>query len=266
MAIGGFDGVHLGHRAVIEKATRVLVIEKGGNLTPGRERGCHIPHPLIFWELSKLKQLEPEEFLVLIRKKFGRVGIVVGEDFRFGAERKGNLTLLQKFFPVKIIPPVKVEGVEVHSQVIRTYFKKGEIGKGNRLLGRPYRIWGRKVKGQGLGQKKLLPTINLKIELPFLLPRQGVYATRLETFPSLTFIGNRSTDGKFAIEVHLLGKWREMETGLESEWGKVECNGKLHLSFLHFIRPVEKFKGLGELKRRLERDLGEGYSYFEGEI
>jgi len=235
-------------------------------LTPGKERNRYIPVPVEFWKLGQLKKLEAVEFLRLIQKKFGKIGIVVGEDFRFGINRQGNISLLKNYFPVKVIKEIKIEGVGIHSHIIKNYFKKGEIEKGNRFLGRPYRIWGEEIIGQGLGKRVLLPTINLQLKLPFFLPRPGVYATRLEGAPSLTFIGIRSTDGQFSLEAHLLGKWKEKERKLEGEMGVIRKDRAMELHFLHFFRPIRNFLSLKKLKNQLERDLEKGYNYFKGEV
>jgi riboflavin kinase/FMN adenylyltransferase len=268
LAIGGFDGVHLGHQRVIQKADRVLVIEKGGTLTPGRERSRYIPVPITFWRLEKVKKFTPLQFLSLLKEKFGKIGVVVGEDFRFGANRKGDIYLLKKYFPVEVVEEVKIGRTGVHAREIRDALRRGEVERGNQLLGRPYQIWGWQVKGQGLGGRELLPTINLKIELPFLLPKAGVYCTRLQTYPSLTFVGVRSTDGKFSVEVHLLGEWKEVGERLREQkgGGEIELKGALELQFLHYLRPIFRFPSLGALRKQLMEDWERGINYFQGEI
>lgn len=257
VAIGGFDGVHLGHRQVIDRANLVLVIEKGGGLTPGRERCRYIPLRCHFLELEGIKGWSAREFIEFLKGRFGKVGVVVGEDFRFGANREGDWRVLEGWFPVEVVPEVKVGGVPVHSRLIRRLLREGRIEEGNRLLGRGYQIWGVLERGQGIGGRVLgVPTLNLRLKLPFFLPKEGVHFGRVTGYPAVAFLGTRSTDSQFTIEVHLL-RW-------EGEFPSV--GERVEFQFLHYHRPPRRFQGLGELKRGILADLSSARHYFSGEL
>ncbi|MEO1941728.1 MAG: riboflavin kinase [Campylobacterales bacterium] len=257
VAIGGFDGVHLGHQRLIGRANLVLIIEKGGGLTPSRERCRYIPVPCYFLELEGIKGWSVREFLEFLKGEFGGIGVVVGEDFRFGANREGDWRILGEWFPLEVIPEVKVGGVPVHSRVIRRLLREGRIEEGNRLLGRGYQIWGVVEEGQGIGGKVLgVPTLNLRLKLPFLLPKEGVYFGRVAGFPAIAFLGTRSTDFQFTIEVHLL-HWR----------GEFPIAGeRVEFQFLHYHRSPIQFGELEGLKKQIWTDLTTARHYFSGEL
>ncbi|WP_456479832.1 riboflavin kinase, partial [Nautilia sp.] len=186
-AIGGFDGMHLGHQALIKRADMLVVIEKGSNLTPGTDRCDYTTLPCKFFDLNDIKDLSPIEFICVL-KKLNITKIVVGKDFRFGKNRSGDLNLLKKHFEVEAIEEVKIDGIGVHSRIIREFIKNGEITKAIRFLGHTYKIKGKRIKGQGLGSKELVPTININPVKNYLIPKPGVYITLTNKYPSLTFI------------------------------------------------------------------------------
>ncbi|WP_457560596.1 bifunctional riboflavin kinase/FAD synthetase [Caminibacter sp.] len=251
ITIGGFDGMHIAHQALIKSADIVFVIEKGSNLTPGFDRLFYTKKPIEFFELEKIKHLSPHEFIEIL-KKYKAKKIVIGEDFRFGQKRRGDIELLRKHFEVEVINEIKIEGTGVHSHKIRDFLKEGDIKKANLFLGRNYKIRGTQIKGQGLGRKELVPTINIELLKNYLIPKVGVYITKTNSFPSLTFIGTRSTDNNFSIETHIL-----MENG---QW-KME-NKVIVIEFLEFLRDNKRFKNLEELKNQIEEDIKFAKNYF----
>ncbi len=241
ITIGGFDGVHVAHQILIKKSDIVLIIEKSANLTPGLERCYYFNKGCDFLKLKNIKNLSKEEFIQYL-KKLNTSKIVVGEDFRFGKNREGDINFLKKFFEVEVIKEIKIDGIGVHSRVIREFIIQGNIQKANKFLGRNYKIKGTKIKGQGIG-KELLPTINIELFKPFLLPKNGVYLTKTNGFYSITFIGKRSTDENFSIETHILENFdKSIERGLIS------------IEFLEFIRENRKFSSLEELKKAILKD------------
>jgi len=254
LAIGGFDGVHIAHRIIIEKTGEkggALIIEKpGANLTPGKYRCLYIKKPCFFMKLSDIKALSGEEFIEKIEKEFPSLKkIVIGYDFHFGKERAYKAYDLKKMFKkeVEIVKEIKAENISVHSRTIREFLKKGDMKTAKKLLGRDYRIFASVVKGLGIGKKELVATLNLDPD-GFLLPKEGVYASfcKIENklFPAATFIGKRETiDGSFSVETHIIGK--EIETPEE----------KVELIFKEFVRENRKFPSLKELKKQILKDI-----------
>ncbi|ACM92259.1 riboflavin biosynthesis protein RibF [Nautilia profundicola AmH] len=250
-AIGGFDGMHLGHQALIKRSDMLVVIEKGSNLTPGSDRCDYTNLPCKFFDLNDIKDLSPIEFIAIL-KELNITKIVVGKDFRFGKNRSGDLDLLNNHFEIDAIEEVKIDGIGVHSRIIREFIKNGEITKANRFLGHTYKIKGKQIKGQGLGGKELVPTININLLKNYLIPKQGVYITLTNKHPSLTFVGTRSTDGNFSIETHILTK--NMELKIETDIFKIE--------FLEYLRENKKFNNLKDLKKQIRQDILKATQFF----
>lgn len=243
LALGRFDGMHIGHRRLFEeiKDGGILVIEHQSNLTPQKERCRYTSHPCFFYPLSTIKHLDKEAFVSLLKKDFPALEkIIVGFDFRFGKNRQGDGEYLREFFDTTIIEEVQIDGEGVHSGAVRELLKSGNIAKATNFLGRPYSIKGVQIKGQGIGKKELFATVNIDAK-PFLLPKEGVYATKTNGHPSVSFIGTRSTDGSFAVESHFL------ETFGESTHYRIE--------FLEFLRENRKFDDLNMLKQQIQEDI-----------
>ncbi len=255
IAIGGFDGMHIGHQhlfdALGENGT-IVVIETGyANLTPKQERSHFSHHPILYMELDEIRHLNGEEFVQLLKDKFPKLSkIVVGYDFHFGKNRKYSFEDLKSLFhgEVTVIEEVTHEGDSVHSHKIRTKLKIGDIKGANLFLGHNYTIKGKVVSGQGIGKKELVATINIQTR-GFLLPKEGVYTTltRIDEeehyHPSVSFVGHRdTTDGSFAVESHILD-------------GEVLCKEKASISFISFIRNNEKFENLTDLKKAIQKDI-----------
>jgi riboflavin kinase/FMN adenylyltransferase len=254
IAIGGFDGIHRGHQQLIKhlgpKGALLVIDKDAANLTPGSKRSDYSKYPCMFYHFSKLKNLTGPEFIKLLYKLFPKLEtIVVGYDFRFGANRAHGAKDLRQLFPGKVIIVEEYcfDGISVHSSTIRNFIKEGNIAQANRLLGREYAIIGDIIQGQGLGKKSLYPTLNLDVK-NFLLPKEGVYATRTfildKVYESVSFIGVReSTDGGFAVETHIL------DVGLEKTPTHVE------LFFVEFLRENKKFDDLQLLKKEITKDI-----------
>lgn len=254
VAIGAFDGMHLGHQALFEKLGKdgaIVVIEKGdASLTPGEIRCRYVEYPCYFFQLEKIRDLDAKGFVKLLQQQFPRLKkIVVGYDFAFGKDRKYSIADLKKVFDgdVEVVDEVRLDGVSVHSRVIKELLKQGDIEQANRLLGRNYCIEGIVVPGQGIGSKELLPTLNLRVER-FLLPKEGVYVTETyidgKPYSSVTFIGKRATtDGKFSIETHLI------DTRLQ------ETPKNVVICFITYLRGNRKFDSLQELMAQIQKDI-----------
>ena len=239
--IGGFDGMHIAHQELIKRAQKLIVIEKGSNLTPEDDRCDYTNLPCVFYKLEEIKHLLPIQFINLLKNQNIKK-IVIGEDFRFGKDKKGDITLLKKYFEVEVIKEIKLDNIAVHSRVIREFIKNKQIIKSNKFLGHIYKIKGTKIKGQGIGNKKLVPTINIKPIKNYLIPPNGVYITLTNKLPSLTFIGIRSTDNNFSIETHILN----------NSFIKDEA---IIIEFLDFLRENKTISNLEELKTLIANDI-----------
>ena len=251
IAIGSFDGIHLAHLNLISRVEAIIVIERNsGVLTAGYRRTKFTDKPIFFYHFDKISSLLAKEFIDMLICDFPNLEkIVVGYDFAFGYKKKGNAELLKKLFhsEVEIINEIFYQDISVHSKIIKEYINSGNIDMANRLLGREYECEGVVIKGQGLGSKELMPTINIKT-INYILPKHGVYATKTLIndvyIPSISFLGHRvSTDGEFAIETHILNQ------------KIINKSKKVTIKWIKFIRENRKFDSLSELKNQIKTDI-----------
>ncbi|MDF1874568.1 bifunctional riboflavin kinase/FAD synthetase [Sulfurimonas sp. SAG-AH-194-I05] len=255
IAIGGFDGMHVGHQQLFSRLGVngcIVVIETGyANLTPKRERENFSSHPIEYFELDSIRQLDGKGFIKLLNEKFPKLEkIVVGYDFHFGKNRKCSFNDLREIFDgeVVVVEEVSQHGDSIHSHKIRQKLTIGDIKGANSFLAHNYTIKGIHISGQGIGKKELVATINIETQ-GYLIPKEGVYATltRIDDeehyHPSVSFVGHReTTDGSFAIESHILD-------------GEVVCDTKAAISFVSFIRNNQKFDTLDTLKKEIKKDI-----------
>jgi len=261
IAIGGFDGMHIAHQQLFEhlgKDGGIVSIEAGfANLTPKTYRQEYSKYPIYYYILDNIKHLTGEEFISLLLEEFPNLEkIVVGFDFCFGKNRKNCIPELKKLFSkeVIVVEEIKYNNIPVHSRIIREYIKSGDIKTANELLGKKYKIFGRQIKGQGLGSKSFVPTINLSVD-DFLLPNEGVYITKTIIneieYNSVTFLGHRvTTDGSYAVETHILDK-------------KIKnMHSSVQVKFIDKIRDNKKFDSFEQLKEQINQDLNLAKIYF----
>ncbi len=210
LTIGVFDGIHRGHQRIIEETVRIAqkenlksvvvtfepdpeeVLKKAKRilLTPLGEKLSLIEKlgidALFIIEFNReLSHLEPESFIGDLILKLKPRWLVVGEGFRFGKRRKGNINFLKAFgqthgFKVQSIPLLKINGEFISSTLIRNYLKKGDIGKAENLLGRFPRIYGKVTRGLKKSREIGFPTANLEVNERLFLPGKGVYAGYVE--------------------------------------------------------------------------------------
>jgi riboflavin kinase/FMN adenylyltransferase len=282
LAIGVFDGVHLGHQAVISTSAeharsangtpvvvtfdphpeKILRPEKAPHLltaTPHKIaliRTLGVRHLLIIRFNRHFAATEPEDFvqqLVLHSKPLRE--ICVGHEWSFGKNRRGNLELLTKLgamfhFNVVGFRPVTVDGQIVSSTTIRGAVEAGDLKKAAAMLGREYTIWGTVVHGDDLGKKIGFPTANLSAHSEQ-FPPNGVYLAEAildgERLPGVVNLGFRPTmsGGKSdrVLEIHLFDFERDI-------YGK-----DLQLRFLRYLRPEKKFENVDALVRQIGRDV-----------
>jgi riboflavin kinase/FMN adenylyltransferase len=251
IAIGSFDGIHLGHQALLDQVDALVIIERNsGYLTPGYRRSAFTPKICFFYHFDKIRSLTPQGFIDQLKEDFPALEtIVVGYDFHFGRDKAGDAQMLKTLCnkEIVIVPQVRLDDIPVHSRTIKTFLREGKVTLANQLLGRNYTIIGNVISGQGLGQKELVPTLNLHVE-EYQLPLEGVYATRTcidgKWLNSVSFLGHRvTTDDSYAVETHIL----------ENNIGKVE--GEIALEFIEFIRENRKFDSLEALKTAIKNDI-----------
>lgn len=288
IALGFFDGVHLGHQALLRRA-KDRAAEKG--FTPAlftfdrspREFVTGVPVPLLTTPKERRQAAEElfgigevivapfdralmtmpwVDFVLMLAQRYRAGWLVAGHDFRFGHKNSGTPTLLarkaaQLGIGCDIIPAVTLDGVTVSSTHIRGLLEQGDAEAARRFLGRPYSLSGTVRHGKGLGSRLGAPTINLIPPEGHLVPAYGVYAARVtvdgRTFPAVTNVGVRPTvdeNGSVTVESHLLDE----QLGLYGESCRVE--------FLHRLRPERRFDGLEALRRQILRDAEEARSYF----
>ncbi len=255
IAIGGFDGMHIGHQALfreLDKNGTIVVIETGyANLTPARVREKFTSHPIVYLKLDDIRHFDGESFMQFLYSNFPKLQkIVVGYDFHFGKNRCYSVEDLKIMCSgeVVVVEEVKYKNNSVHSHKIRAKLQLGDIKEANEFLGHNYTIEGKMIKGQGIGTKELVATIN--IDAPdFLIPKEGVYTTltRIDNeeyfHPSVSFLGHRiTTDGSFAIESHILD-------------GEVLCMERADIRFVSYLRENKKFTSLKALQIAIQKDI-----------
>ena len=289
LAIGNFDGIHLGHQAILRAAVERAAQTNAGAtaltfdpsprkvLRPesaplristnaqrmqwfgieGLEAAVVLPFNL------ELARLSPQEFVeqILVRGLHIRA-VLVGENFRFGHQQGGNVALLRELgaghnFAVEIIPPVALDGEIVSSTAIRREIAAGSVTHAARLLGRPFALTGEIVTGTGTGRRFTFPTLNLKAEQE-LLPARGVYVTRTllagesKSRRSVTNIGMRPTFNGAALSV---------ETHLLDFSGEVAAK-EMELRFWKRLREEKKFASPEALRAQIARDIASARRFF----
>jgi riboflavin kinase/FMN adenylyltransferase len=288
LAVGNFDGVHLGHAALLaglrEQARRVagpavaltfdphpLELLRPGKplalLTTTEDRSRLLrelgaDEVVVLRTTPDLLALTAEEFFALvIRERFAARAIVEGVNFGFGHNREGNVATLERLcaaadIPLTVVPPVSLDGAEVSSSRIRAALQGGDVEEVARLLGRPYRLHGTVAVGQRRGQTLGFPTANLE-RLAVPAPGDGVYAVRAEVrgavWPGAANVGPNPTFGEQArkVEVHLIGFQGDL-------YGQ-----PLTVDFLRRLRATRPFSGPAELVEQLRRDVEQARKMFE---
>ena len=289
LTIGNFDGIHLGHqailRAVVQRAGEERDVATALTFDPSPRKVLRpesaplrlstnaqrmewfsflgLEAAVVLHFTLDLARLSPDDFVQQILVRGLRVrAVLVGENFRFGHQQAGDVSLLRALgarhgFAVEIIPPVAYEGEIVSSTMIRREIAAGNVTHAARLLGRPFALTGEIVTGTGTGRRFTFPTLNLKTEQE-LLPARGVYVTRTllegesKSRRSVTNIGVRPTfnGAALSVETHLLGYSGEVTAK------------RLEVHFWKRLREEKKFPGPDALRNQIARDITRANAFF----
>jgi riboflavin kinase/FMN adenylyltransferase len=197
-----------------------------------------------------IKDLTPREFIENILLPLGVKEIYIGEDFRFGKNRSGDISLLKEYFEVEIVPFELDKNIKISSTKLIELIKDGKVEEFNRLTNRNYEIKGTVVDGLKNGRKINFPTANIKPLFNYVLPKNGVYKTLIYIFGvpylSVTNIGYHPTIDKLnevSIETHILNFDMDI------------YGANVYIEFISFIREEKKFNNIEELKEQLKNDI-----------
>tara|TARA_Y200000002_G_scaffold381700_1_gene396459 strand:- start:1530 stop:2444 length:915 start_codon:yes stop_codon:yes gene_type:complete len=280
IAIGNFDGIHLGHQKVLKQAKQKAKINKIPLGLISFE-----PMPVMFFNqkiknhrINSLEQKKKQlkilklNFILLIKfnKKFSFISadkfikkiifeklrskyVFVSKNFKFGKNRKGNINTLKKFqntygYKTIITPPLKKAKKIISSTLIRKKIQLGKITEANKLLNRPWSIEGKVIKGSKRGRKIGFPTCNIKLN-DYIIPKLGVYSVMVKIGQikkkGIANIGYRPTfNGQnLLLEVNIFGINKNL------------YNKIIKVSFIRFIRPEKRFKRLEQLKKQIKIDI-----------
>lgn len=282
IAVGDFDGVHLGHRSLLQYLvslgkqlgipTAVITFDRNSKAFFHGSLGSYLTDPSARTRMileegvdrvfvvpfdEAFSQVTSEEFLALLRDRYGCTHLVGGTDFRFGCGGKGRLNDGAVVCGIKQhLVPLKIDMVKISSTFIRDSLRDGSLDRVNAWLGYSYFVSGPVVEGKHLGRTIGFPTINLNAPEGQLLPKNGVYVTKTEidgvVHPSVTNVGIRPTveNGMNRnIETHLLNFDGDF-------YGKTAT-----VHFLSLLREEQHFPDLGALMRQICKDRDAAYTW-----
>jgi len=284
ITVGSFDGIHLGHQKIIN------------NLVEGAKKTdvpsiviTFFPHPTAYIKnitdpyyltspeeknriLSKLgvnsiltvhfnhsiSRLSPRDFLSTLHRQLKFSCLLVGYDFRLGADREGDLERLEDLgnktgFCVRAIAPLQQQSKPISSSIIRAALKKGDLSTANTILGYPYSIEGTVVHGDGRGKHIGIPTANLSVWKKKLLPAKGVYAAfallKRRKFPAVVSIGFRPTFYEISeqqtVEAHIIN-FSDQIYGMQ-----------IKLQFISRLRQEKKYGSVNELMEQIRNHISD---------
>ncbi|WP_025028668.1 bifunctional riboflavin kinase/FAD synthetase [Caldalkalibacillus mannanilyticus] len=291
VALGTFDGLHVGHQKVIQKA---ITLSKEGQLKAGvitfdphpkevlgklTEAKYMTPLPL---KLSLLKEmgldftivitfsksfaeLSPEQFITQYIEGLGIRKVITGFDFCFGHRGQGTIDLLHEWgtktrsFESFVVPSIDDQQQKISSSRIRKLLQEGEVQTANQLLGRAYRMSGKVVAGEQRGRTIGFPTANIELDYPYLEPKLGVYAVRVnrneQWIKGVLNIGLKPTFHsdrmKPTYEIHLF------------EFNESIYEELITFELISYLRSERKFNGIEELKKQIELDCFEAIKRLE---
>ena len=270
ICLGYFDGVHLGHLDLINKAvsegdTAVMTFDESPNFVlkkaPNERsltslydkanilKAIGVKYLYILRMSQELLQFSANEFIEDILLKIKPKKLFVGEDYRFGRYAAGTPADLKEYFDVDIIPIKQVHDQKISSRTIRQLVADGDVEQAYKLLSRPYTIVGLVVEGKHNGEKIGFPTANLDLDYPYVLPALGVYMGYVKLlnskYKALICVSTHPTImelNKPLIEVHLISYKGDL-------YGR-----EIEVQFVKFMRSIIKFDSVEELTEQIQKD------------
>ena len=290
IALGFFDGVHIGHGALLRRTAErarqlgaepaVVTFDRPPKEVVTGVSVALINSPQERQELirrlygiqrvifapfdQKMMTMPWEEFITeILIKQYGAVHVVAGHDYHFGHKNQGDPEKLQRKcaelgLGCDIIPKVELHGTTVSSTLIRALIEQGEVAQAAAYLGHPHTMRQQVQHGKRLGRTIGIPTINLSLPDRVLIPKRGVYISRVclkdgRSYPGVTNVGVRPTvsrSGIVSVETFLLGFDGDL-------YGQT-----VRLEFFRRLREERYFSSLEELKEQIQRDVAASYAYF----
>ena len=270
MLLGGFDGLHAGHKTLVARAKRyslpiVMMTIVGGkhgeSLFTGEERtaifsssGVNVLFELPF---AEIKDYSPEEFARLIEDEFSPKAFVCGDDFRFGKMAVGTPETLKEIthVPVEVVELLQKDGEKISSTAVKKRLSAGKIEDANELLAERFFLLGEVVKDRAVGRTIGFPTANIAYPNGKFPLKKGVYQTSAtidgKSYKGITNYGARPTfnDENVWTETYFDGFSGDL-------YGK-----KIKIEFVRFLREIKKFNSVEELIEQLQKDLTEVQKY-----
>jgi len=280
LTIGVFDGVHLGHQALISQLTQqareqdlisglVTFGQHPQSVLSGRARLPYltglgqkirllkeggVEAIVVLSFTPELAQLSAREFVGLLKKYLRMSGLVIGPDFALGRNREGNADTLDRLgrhldFSVTVVPPVAINGEVVSSTAIRNALACGDMKRVRTMTGRYFRLEGCVITGKSRGVVLGFPTANLDISPKQALPADGVYASRAyigeQTYPAVTNIGTRPTfgSGQRVVEVYIVDYQGNL------------YGSELKIDIIERLRSEIQFRTVDKLKKQIADDI-----------
>lgn len=263
VAIGNFDGFHLGHQKVISSLLKsgdsnlVIILKKNlkEEITTIEQRSMMIQEIdknldiLVITLTESIMNVSKDEFISFLRSLEVK-NVYVGSDFYFGKNKEGNIHTLQDSFNVNIVQMEKNNESKISSSTIKGLILNGDVSKANELLGHRFSIKGKTIKGKQLGRTIGFPTFNIISNK--IIPKNGVYETRTvingKEYKSITNVGVRPTVGNddiISIETNILN----------TDFGKENYGLEIEVIFIELIRDEIKFDSVDKLKKQIQQDI-----------
>jgi len=270
LCLGYFDGVHLGHQAIIKESMNegypvgVLSFDNSPSYILGQKGNYELTSIAdkadIFEELGvkylfimhfdkSTLNVTKDEFIHDVLMKLNVKKVFCGEDYRFGTRGEGTPEYLSRFFDVTVIPTIKIGDDKVSSTTIRNLLGEGNIKMANRYLGRPYRLIGLVTDGLKKGRTIGFPTANLDLDANYVFPKEGVYM-------GYAYIANKKRKALICISTHptinqLLDPIVEVHI---LDFDENIYGLTIYVDLIDFIRDIFEFKDLEELREQIEKD------------
>lgn len=272
LCLGYFDSLHIGHLSMIKEALKnhdkvaLMTFDNSPSFVLGKKdknngvsslsdkadflEELGLSYLIILHFDQELSELEHEQFVDKILKKFNISKIYCGSDYRFGFCALGDVNYLKEHFDVAEMELLKHENKKISTRDIIDYIESGKIEKANALLGRNYRMCGNVMSGLGNGRTIDFPTANLDLDFDYILPKEGVYMGYCFVddikYKCVICISNHPTIqvlNKAIIEVHLIDFNNDL-------YGKF-----LYVEFYKHIRDIKDFGSLDNLKEQIKKDV-----------